>query len=70
MTYRGFVCACMLYTLANQRSPDVLLKRSLQTQNRFTEHVHEKVSFVLQNDYLWNVAILYGILILDHSILH
>ena len=55
--------------------PEVLLKLSdtLHIQYRYNEHVHEEVHeifFFLQSDCLSNLAILYGLCILDSSLLY
>ena len=61
-----------MHTWGNQLVPELLLKLSdtVHIQYRYNEHVHEvscQKKFFLQSDCLSNLAILYGLCILDSS---
>ena len=65
----------IVHTQGNQLVPELLLKLSdtLHLQYRYNEHVHEvsyKKKHFWQRDCLSNLAILYGLCILDSSFLY
>ena len=72
----NFDCAYIVHIQGNQLVPELLMKLSdtLHNQLRYIEHVHEEVS--CQNNNFWfnncllNLAILYGLYILDISFLY